>query len=543
MPRSFALASLVLLVGCGLDPLPATETNSGAGDPCVALSSDWTSAGNGFCNRRSADHESKISVTSAPSLSVKWTYDAAGDVSATPAVIDGSLYVPDWGGMLDKLDAATGKVVWSKSVGALASFTDDQGKVRTGLFSRTTPVVAGQLVIVGTQRSVPEILLDRRPNAFVVAVDKDTGETKWKTPLHDGHPAAVITGSPMLDGDFVYVPVSSLEEAFPAYVGNYDCCSFRGSVAKLRVSDGSIVWQTYTIDDAVFYKTDAQGKKVRSGYAGGAVWSSTPAIDHARNQLYITTGNNYSVPAGVTSHEDGDSADSVMALDLDTGAVKWSHALGHQPDVWTFSDEQGPDADFGCGANLFTVNGKDLVGAGQKSGVYYALDPDTGDVVWVTTVGPGGHLGGLHWGTAMDGARIYAGVNDENATLYPVQGAGKHAGETTKVGSWAALDPSTGGVLWQTPNPKGGMGEMGSDVNGPVTVANGVVFVGSMDLMGTMFALDAATGDVLWSFESGGTVYGGAAIVDGVVYWGSGYPKGRLGFGTTSKKLYAFSVP
>ena len=55
-----------------------------------------------------------------------------------------------------------------------------------------------------------------------------------------------------------------------------------------------------------------------------------------------------------------------------------------------------------------------------------------------------------------------------------------------------------------------------------------------------MFALDAKTGEVLWSFPSGGSVQAGAVVVDGTVYWGSGY--GRLGFVAGQKKFYAFSL-
>ena len=59
---------------------------------------------------------------------------------------------------------------------------------------------------------------------------------------------------------------------------------------------------------------------------------------------------------------------------------------------------------------------------------------------------------------------------------------------------------------------------------------------------GSMYALDATSGKVLWSFKSGGTVYGGAAIADGVVYWGNGYPSSRLAFGTPGHTLYAFAL-
>jgi polyvinyl alcohol dehydrogenase (cytochrome) len=84
-------------------------------------------------------------------------------------------------------------------------------------------------------------------------------------------------------------------------------------------------------------------------------------------------------------------------------------------------------------------------------------------------------------------------------------------------GMWSALDPATGRILWQTAEPTGGWAW------GPVSVANGVVYAGSMDPKGYMRALNAATGDILWSFPSGGSVASGPAIADGMVFWGSGY--------------------
>jgi polyvinyl alcohol dehydrogenase (cytochrome) len=537
--RRLPIALAAVFAACSTSPTTAPPPPA-AGLDCSDDSPDWPMFGQNVCNTRVQKNKTGLTTATAPKLAVKWSYDAAGDVSATPAVVAGNVYVPDWGGNLSRLDAASGKVVWSKSVGDLAGFVDAQGMPVSGLLSRTTPIVAGNAVIVGTQRNAPAIIADPRPNAFMIAVDKDTAKVLWKTPLHGGHPAAVITGSPVLDGSRMYVGVSSLEEAF-VLSGSYACCSFRGSVAALDVATGKILWQTPTIDDAIFFGPDG---KTPAGYAGAAVWSSTPVVDRKRGSLYVTTGNNYAVPKGVTTLEDGNHVDSVMALDLDTGAIRWSRAI-YDPDVWTFTDMSGPDYDFGCGANLFTatIDGKsrDLVGAGQKSGLYTALDADTGAIVWQTKVGPGGHLGGIHWGTATDGERVYVGVNDEDATPYTLAGKGKHAGEMVTAGSWSALDPATGEILWQTPNPASPTPTNGASVNGPVTVTGGVLLGGSMDPAGHMIALDAATGDVLWDFPSGGTVYGGAAVVDGVVYWGAGYSSSRLGFGTSAKKLYAFA--
>jgi polyvinyl alcohol dehydrogenase (cytochrome) len=173
----------------------------------------------------------------------------------------------------------------------------------------------------------------------------------------------------------------------------------------------------------------------------------------------------------------------------------------------------------------------------------------------MSQVGPGGHLGGIHWGTAADEHGIYVGVNDEKGAPYKMGGMGPQAGMQTSVGSWAALDPagaqhpaadggySKGKILWQIANPSQTAVLNGASVNAPLTVSNGVIFAGSMDAMGTMYALDANTGDVLWQYQSGATVYGGPAISNGVVYWGSGYPSNRLGMGTHGTyQLYAFDI-
>ena len=106
----------------------------------------------------------------------------------------------------------------------------------------------------------------------------------------------------------------------------------------------------------------------------------------------------------------------------------------------------------------------------------------------------------------------------------------------TTAGIWSALDPGTGEILWQTPNPTG------FNAGGAATIANGVVFVCSQDPAGHMYALDAATGAIEWDFVSGGSCNAGAAVVNGRVYWGSGY----LGFGppnTMNDKFYSFELP
>ena len=191
----------------------------------------------------------------------------------------------------------------------------------------------------------------------------------------------------------------------------------------------------------------------------------------------------------------------------------------------------------------------DFVGIGGKSGVYTLLDAQTGAPVWSTLIGPGGDQGGVEWGTAFDGERIYVPITNHHHIPYRLTQNGVLSTETATGGSWAALDPSTGTILWQTADPQletlpGASTPVGVWDLAPVTVANGVLYAGSMakDPSQTqMFALDAATGRILWSYQAGSSVNAGPAVVHGSVYWGSGYARSGVE-GSGSKKFFAFSI-
>jgi polyvinyl alcohol dehydrogenase (cytochrome) len=472
-----------------------------------------------------------LSPSNIGTLAPKWVFTTSGDVSATPAVDADTVYFPDWAGYLYAVDRLTGAQKWQVKISDASGVPFDK--------ARATPAVTDDKVIIGTQGSI--FVPGGAPGGMVLAFNKFTGALVWST-VADNHPAAIITQSATVFADRVYVGVASQEEALAAFVPGYQL-SFRGSMLALDLNTGAILWKTYTAPD---------------GYTGNALWGSSPAIDTKRGQVYIATGNNYSVPqpvldcvAAAGSDSNAISAclpandffDSIMALDLKTGAVRWStRAIPY--DAWTvacipfFGDGSncpqpaGPDYDFGQAPALFTVKpaGKaksfDLVGAGQKSGQYWALNPDTGAVVWVTQAGPGGTAGGLQWGSAVDGQRVYTA--NANSNFVP------DANGSTS-GVWSGIDAVTGQILWQTRPPDGG------STSGPVTTANGLVFGCSLDPQGHMYALDAATGAVLWSFASGGSCLSGAAISDGTLYWGSGYS--NFGFGTSNNKLYAFGLP
>ncbi len=153
-------------------------------------------------------------------------------------------------------------------------------------------------------------------------------------------------------------------------------------------------------------------------------------------------------------------------------------------------------------------------------------------------------LGGIEWGTATDGDRIYVPISNLPGIPYQLQ----PSGSSVNSGSWAALNPANGKIIWQTATP--GLcskaippAAQGCMALGPASVAGGVVFAGSMDnnpTGPTLFALDAKTGKILWQYVAGSSVNAGPAIVGNSIYWGSGYKKFDLGSPNT--KLFAFSI-
>ena len=533
--RGYRSSFLAILAGLTCAVALAAGSKSGGGGL-------WLSGGQDNHNNRNQATEDQISPANVGDLIVRWAFSTSGDVSATPAVDENNVYVPDWGGKLYSLDRQTGAENWSTDISSYTGLP-----AAFGGLSRSTPAVRADSLILGDQGG------RGFAGASVISVKKHNGDLNWVTKIED-HAAALATSSPVVHGNTVYIGVASNDEGYAAFIPNYPCCSSRGSVVALDANTGDILWKTYMAPDS------------STGFSGNSVWGSTPVVDTKRGSVYVTTGNNFSAPADIlvcvaAAGNDnaavkacmdavpGNHFDSVVALDMNTGAIKWAtKALPY--DAWTVAcifpipsfgpvdpdgnldncpTPAGPDYDFGQGPALFTVPGdrgmpRDLLGAGQKSGQYWTLDPDDGSVVWVTQAGFGSPIGGLQWGSATDGNRVYA---------------------ANSVSGWFGLDAATGAEIWATV-PPGGI-TLATNTFGAATVANGVVFVGSTTPGVTdpnMFALDAATGDILFSFASGGSVGSGAAVVDGTVYWGSGYGVfGPLFPYTSNNKLYAFELP
>src|SRR5467141_1939795 len=179
-------------------------------------SGQWRIAGQNLSNTWSQPAEDSISPANVNGLAAKWVFTTGGDVSATPTVDGDAVYFPDWGGNLFAVEKESGRLIWSRKISEYDGVD--------GAISRVSPAVDGNQLIIG------DILNSKKVHngANVISVDRETGTLQWMTQV-DTHPAAIITGSPVVFDGVVYVGVSSSEETL-ALDPAYPCCSFRGSI-------------------------------------------------------------------------------------------------------------------------------------------------------------------------------------------------------------------------------------------------------------------------------------------------------------------------
>jgi polyvinyl alcohol dehydrogenase (cytochrome) len=398
---------------------------------------DWPVFGHDLGNSRSAGSDGP-SPAEAAALQQAWTFSSSnGDFTGTPVIADGTLIAGTNLGTVYALDPVTGKVRWSRNLG--------QPINGSAAIDPNAPGGATAFVPVA-QLNGPRLL----------ALSLSSGAVRWDRTLTTQSGADVFS-SPVYWHGAIYIGTSG--------PGN-DESTARGSVVALDEASGRIRWQTFTVPP---------------GHDGGGVWS-TPTIDPATGRLYVGTGNAYHDPAAETT-------DSIMALDARSGQIL-GHFQSTAGDVWEVSSpSSGPDWDFGASPNLIsTSSGRQLVGDGQKSGTYWALDRATLKPVWHTSVGPGSQADGGIGSTAYDDRRIY-GSDSVNAEVFALD----HQGSMV----WNSTD---GGTLHVS----------------PVAVGNGVVY--SATSGGFLLARDETTGNVLNRLSLGAPTFGGISIVGHAAY-------------------------
>jgi polyvinyl alcohol dehydrogenase (cytochrome) len=459
----------------------------------------------------------KLTIDQVRGLKLKWAFGFDGDVTAfaPPAVIDGQVFIGSAAGLIHAMRASSGCLQWVFQA---------NGPVRSSI--RVAPL--------GTSGATKHALLFGDMTGWFYAVEAESGKLLWKVQA-ETHDSTRLTGGPAVYEGTVYVPVASWEET-RAGDPDYACCTFRGSVLALRISDGKQLWKTYMTDVPVENGKSARGTP-NFGPSGVGVWS-TPTLDIKRKLVYVATGDNYSPPAT-------DKSDAIVALDMATGNIAWSRQITAD-DVYSGACGRGgcgPDFDFGSSPILtHAPDGREFLLAGQKSGIVWGLDPaKKGEIVWQTRVGIGSTNGGVQWGMATDGQRVFASVSDLKRLRQPNPAdARRSLGDPNTGGGLTALRVSDGKQEWHVDAPHcPEVAPLGCSPSQPgaVTEIPGVVFATSTD--GHLRAHEAESGKLLWDFNTmrdfetvnkvkgrGGSIDGpGAVVVNGMVFITSGYPR------------------
>jgi polyvinyl alcohol dehydrogenase (cytochrome) len=238
----------------------------------------------------------------------------------------------------------------------------------------------------------------------------------------------------------------------------------------------------------------------------------------------------------------------MLAIGLSDGKIRWSHqATANDIFLTACGRNRGGlncpketvyrDVDFGASMILARdTKAGDLVLGGQKSGTLWAVSADTGAVVWRQDFGTGSPLGGIHWGIAYDGERVYAPINRPYGapTQTPSHKPGMHA-----------VDVHTGNIVWTFVAEGDCSGDRQSrmrscannfGLSAAPAVVDGAVVAGGLD--GILRAFDAKTGEVLFKFDTAqsfetvnGVAANGGAIDAASIAAGGGYLFVNSGYG------------
>jgi polyvinyl alcohol dehydrogenase (cytochrome) len=510
-------------------PDPPVPAKAYCSDRTVSIAASpnpsWKGWGPDETNTRYA-RAGGLTLNQVGKLRLKWAYGFDGDISAfgAPTVLGGTIFIGSAGGAVQALSTDSGCVKW--------------------LYQSSGPVRSGPVAVANGKTHV---LVFADLTGWVYGLEAETGRQLWKKKV-ETHDTARLTGTAAVDNGIVFVPAASWEETRSSNP-EYPCCTFRGSVTALRAKDGTQVWKTYTIREQPRQLEKRSGSIGTWGPSGAGVWSS-PTLDKKRGLLYVSTGDNFSSPST-------DMSDAVIAMDIKTGRIIWSRQMS-MGDVFsgacTGTNCPGPDFDFGSSVLIEkSENGKDVLLAGQKSGVVFALDPDAmGKILWQVRVGKGGTNGGVQWGMASDGENVYAAVSDlvRKAPPNTIIQVGLPP-DPTQGGGLTALKIGTGEKVWYAAPPACGSRPLCSPAQPQaVTAIPGVVFSGSVD--GHLRAFTTEEGRLLWDFDTmreyqtvngvpakGGALDGaGPVIAGGMLFINSGYARNGA---TAGNVLLAFA--
>jgi alcohol dehydrogenase (cytochrome c) len=506
-----AIATMTLTAQQAAPP-PALVTNQEILAGLPADGSKWLTFGGNYSNHRYSPL-TQINPENVMKLQPQWTFQTGtlGNFETTSLIRDNVLYVTGPQNVAWAIDARTGRQIWRYRRELPPNLT-----ACCGLVNRGFAMLGDKLFMV---------TLD----AHLLALDAKTGNITWDATMEDYKRGYASTLAPIVVKDKVIVGVAG---------GEY---GIRGFIDAYEANTGKRAWRFYTIPGP-----GEPGNNTWAGdswkIGGTGVWA-TGAYDPEQNLLFYGTGN-----PGPDYHSESREGDnlyscSVVALDADTGKIKWHYQFTpHDVHDWD-STEVPILADI-------TVNGqarKALMFA-NRNGFYYTLDRTNGRLIaarpfvqttWAKEVGSDGRpmmlpghtpdekgevtcpdiTGGTNfWPPSYDPKQNLFFVNAREAcmTFYAWKpeyeegsrftgGAGQRArGPDMPVyGALRAIDPATGQRKWEykylNPSPIG-----------LLTTASNLIFSG--DNEGYLLALDSRNGKLLWRYQMGSTMHGTSPI-------------------------------
>ena len=537
-----ALASVAHPVVPKSDAADLQERQYNAYWPPGHSNGNWLGWGADVYNNRWAASDATVDASNVASLHLVCKKEYSVGISATPLVVNGIAYFPTWGGLLVALDYHRCSVLWQTNVTDIVlSYKPVSASILkvAQAVSRTTPALNGNVLFLGTQA-----------NALLLAVDKRDGQLLDTIQISD-HPAAIVTMSPTVWQGRVFIGSASSEESAAVEIAGYVCCSFIASMNALAFEHNRFtsLWKQNMIPPG-------------SNFSGASIWGSQPSIDPVRKQVFIATGNVYSVPssytacqnrtANTTSNQPGNTTDpcappgvyqeSVLAFDTATGHINWFRELSPL-DAWNAAclpgfpfgnlnpgacpPNPGPDADFGMAPSFIpgsanTPSGEDTIVVGQKNGNLYGLSAHEGKVFWATATSPDGVVGGLIWGIAVDASAVYYTAVNSLRTPWQLQDGTKLSN-----GAFGAASLATGKIIWETQVPRNGTSAV------PPSVVNDIVLVGVGGTYvpgafvgagpGSLLPLNKHTGNIIKETTLDAYFQGGIAVVHDYVMFGTGY--------------------
>ena len=521
--------SIVLLSSSASAQVTSDRLASASSEP-----QNWLMySGSYYSQRYSALNQ--ITPANAKNLKLQWVYQSpvAGNWQTTPLVVDGIMYITQRQNDVVALDAVTGRAFW------IYRYTPDQGRIVCCGANNRGLAILGDTLFMGT--------LD----AQLIAIDAKSGKQIWKTAVAKTTDGYSITLAPLVVKDKVIVGVGGGEYGIRGFIAAYDVKSgkeiWRFYTIPAPGEPGSETWQNCPPNSKGFCDPDAWK------HGGGSIWL-TGSYDAKLNLTYWGVGNVGPDYNGDQRPGDNLYTDSVVALDADTGKLKWHYQFTPH-DVYDYDSVQIPvlvDNWDGSSINVITW--------ANRNGNFYVIDRATGrflvgkpfvKVNWMsgfdergrpkqTPQSDGqatypGNQGGTNWYSpsysphtglfyvsAWEGyATIFGGTPVEyqegrnfgggvNRPYVPVPGAPAVPGirrgpinnwtDAAASGAVLAIDAATGDVKWKFPM---------TDVtdSGILTTASDVLFTGGRE--GYFQAIDARTGTLLWKTNLGAQIVSG----------------------------------